>query len=104
MVRLIRPEMFSISQVNPIPLFSALHVEIHGLQGDFPRPREAVPTYLTATSEKSCREFLEHCLHLNATVFVDPAARFNVNLFSSPKSYFENVAEAMQPEDAFTRR
>lgn len=84
--------------------FPAVHVEIHGLQGDFARAGEAVPHNLPAAGEQSRREPLEHRLHLHGAVLVNPAARLDVDLLARREGHFKDVAEAVQPEDAFARR
>src|SRR3974390_702619 len=56
------------------PLFTAFHVQVHGLQGDFSRAGETIPKDLAGTGKNPCGKFLEHRLHLHRAILVNPAA------------------------------
>lgn len=87
---------------KPEALSSRGPMNIHGLEGKATRASEAVPEDLASAGEKSYREALEHRLHLDAGVFLDAAAGFDIDLITGVEGNLKGVSVAVQPGDAFT--
>ena len=59
---------------DPTRLFAGFEVDVHGLKADFAGAGGAIPDELAEAGEGSGGEALELGFHLDALVFVDPAA------------------------------
>ena len=83
------------------PLFRRRQVNIHGLNPNSSRTGKAVTHDLRGAGKQPGREFLKLRFHPDRTVFVDPAAGLNINLFAGSQRHLENVPVSVHPHNAF---
>ena len=81
-------------------LLPALQMQVHRLQRDFSGPSKPIPEDLSAATKETRGESLKNRLHLNCAVLINPAARFDVDLFSCRQGDFKHVSIFVQPKNS----
>src|SRR5579884_1606006 len=81
------------------PLFGG-KMKIHRLKANSTGASESIPDHLAGAGKNAGREPLEHGLHPDAGILVNPASGLNINLFARSQRDLKNVAVAVQPQNA----
>src|SRR5579883_1703038 len=94
----------SLSCTSTSTSVGSRQVDVHRLNADAAGAGEAIEHQPTGAAEDAGLEAVHLLIHTHALVAVDPAARLDIDLLARPQHLLEDVAVAVQPDDALVVR